>query len=229
MMIEGQAPTAGQSADATPAPSATPSTPAEPVAGVAELNREQTTMIGWIREDLAAGKMTQEQADEAIREATGQDPKDILSDKRSDSERAYDLAFPKAAASDIPWPHTEETTTPQYDSFRNQVNGYMVDAGLTKDSAGYILKLADNFGYQSERWSDEDHVVFGRAEMARLTALWGSQTDARVNMARQMVDKLETARPGLKALLIESGLGNHAGLILELAQHCERLSKRSKP
>jgi hypothetical protein len=99
---------------------------------------------------------------------------------------------------------------------------------MTKESAGYILKLADNFGTQSERWTPEEHVLFGRSEMAKLEALLGNQTGAKIQMAREMVDKVEAANPGFKKFLDDTGLGSHAGLILEVIHHCDRLSKRSK-
>jgi hypothetical protein len=227
MTIEGQTP----SADGHPtnpsgpvAPSATPSI---------EINAPSAEAEGfkqWVRQDLASGKMTPAEADQALREIDGQGLDQLKADTRSECEREYDRAFPVCREDNIPWPHSPDgESMPEFNAFRSQMNCYFVDAGMTKDTAGYILKEADAFGYRSEKWTPEEHVLVGRAEIAKLESVLGDRLPQQLLLAKQMVQKLESKRPGLVAMLEETGLGNHSGVILALANHCERLSKRSKP
>jgi hypothetical protein len=184
----------------------------------------------WVRQDLAAGKMTPEQADQALKVIDGQGLDQLKADTRSESERQYDKDFPVCREDNIPWPHSPDgESTPEFNAFRTQINTYFIDAGMTKDTAGYILKEADAFGYRSEKWTPEEHVLFGRAEIAKLECVLGDQLPQKLQLARQMVQKLESKRPGIVAMLEKTGLGNHSAVVLALANHCERLSKRSKP
>jgi hypothetical protein len=229
-MIEGQAPTAGQSSTDvnTPAPVAPATTSSIEVN--ATPSPEALAFVQWIREDLAAGKMTEAQADQALKEVNGQGLDQLTADKRTGSERAYDEAHPVVKAHDIPWPYApDQENSPEYSAFRNSINGYFVDAGVTKETAAFILKQADAFGHRSEKWDENDHVLFGRSEMAKLECVFGDQLPQKLELARQMVQKLEAKRPGLADWLDTTGLGNDAGVILALANHCARLSTRSQP
>jgi hypothetical protein len=114
-MIEGQAPTAGQSGEVspnTPAPSAAPSAACtnQPLTG------EETQMADMILSDLAKGLMSRETADVSLQESIGRRLSDFAEDTRSPEARQFDKDFPAALSHEIPWPHTEEATTPAYNA-----------------------------------------------------------------------------------------------------------------
>jgi hypothetical protein len=211
----------------TAAPS---TTPGEAVGGSNQpLTGEETQMKDLILGHMAEGLMSRETADVSLQESIGRRLADFENDKRSPTEIAYDKAYPVCREQDIQWPATEETTTPQYSAFRNSINGYFVDAGVTNETAAFILKQADAFGHRSEKWGENDHVLNGRAELAKLQCVFGDQLPQKLELARQMVQKIEAARPGIVAMLEATGLGNDAGVILALANHCARVSTRSQP
>jgi hypothetical protein len=221
--------TAGQSGGVNmPAPSATPSTPAEPV-GVAGLSRDQTQMADMILSDYGNKLMDRETADRSLQESIGKRLADFENDKRTPNERQFDKEFPVALPHQIQWPHTEETTTPAYNAVRNEVNSRFIDAGMTADTASFIIKEAEAFGYRSEKWTPEEHTLYARTEMAKLTCLLGDATQQKITMAQQFIQKLETKRPGLVALLETTGLGSNSGVILQVIHHLDRLNARSKP
>jgi hypothetical protein len=146
----------------------------------------------------------------------------------SPEERQFDRDFPVAKSHEIQWPHTEEATTPAYNAVRTEVNSRFIDAGMTADTASYIIKEADAFGYRSETWTPEEHTLYARSEMAKLECVFGDQTAAKIETARKLIQTLEAKRPGLVELLERTGLGNNAAVILQIVNHAERLKARSK-
>jgi hypothetical protein len=230
MMIEGQTPTAGTAGDVnTPAPSGTPiATPA------IEMNTAPSTeaqgFIQWVREDWAAGKMTAAEADAALREINGEGLSQISADRRSESERAYDLAHPIAKVHEIRWPHVPEEDAAAQRTFRNDLNSRFVDAKMPADIATHILKCGQTFQELSKNWTSAgDHALYARSQMAQLESLFGDQLPQKLELGRQIIRSLEAKRPGLVEYLETSGIGNNAGIILQIINHAERLSKRSKP
>jgi hypothetical protein len=212
----------GQGGEATPvaaAPSAAGTN--QPLSG------EESQMADMILGHMAEGLMSRETADISLQESIGRRLADFENDKRTPEERQFDKDFPAAKSHDIQWPHTEEATTPAYHALRNEVNSRFIDADMTADTASYIIKEADAFGYCSEKWTLEEHTLYGRSELAKLTCVFGDQTAAKIETARKLIETLEAKRPGLVDLLERTGLGNNAAVILQIVNHAERLAYRN--
>jgi hypothetical protein len=94
------APAPATPAPPTPAaPLVTPTVQPHSKAGVS--NAEAATMAGWIKEDLASGKMTQAQADKAFDDlGTPPEQRVTPADVRSDEVRLLDQHFPAARPED---------------------------------------------------------------------------------------------------------------------------------
>jgi hypothetical protein len=216
--------TAGQVSPNT----STPVAAAPSAAGTNQpLSGEESQMAEMILSDLAKKLMSPETADVSLQESIGKRLSDFAEDTRTPEERQFDKDFPAAKSHEIQWPHTEEATTPAYNAVRNEVNGRFIDAGMTADTASYIIKEADAFGYRSERWSAEEFTLYARSEMAKLECLFGTQTAAKIETARKLIQTIEAKRPGLVDLLERTGLGSNSGVILQSVNHAERLAYRN--
>lgn len=73
--------------------------------------------------------------------------------------------------------------------------------------------------------SEAEQVLYQRSERAHLERLWGSEETQR-KLAHQLVMKIDDRRPGIVDLLLDTGAGNSAMVIMNLALHAERLAAR---
>jgi hypothetical protein len=226
----------GQISGQTPSGDGYPTNPSAPISATPSIEMNTTPRTeaegfkAWMREDLAAGLMTREQADQALREIDGTTLSEMAKDSRNEHERAFDLAHPIAEAHQIRWPNVPEEDATAQRTFRNDINARFIDAGMGADIASHILKLGESFQELSKNWTTEgDHALYARAQTAQLESLFGDQLPQKLELGKQMIRNMEAKRPGLVEYLERTGLGNNGGIILQIINHAERLSKRSKP
>jgi hypothetical protein len=112
-------------------------------------------MAGWVKDDLAKGRITQAQADKVF-DDLGTPPESREPDAQSDKAKALDAAFPPGKASDYtiryggPGEHVEMTK--ELTAFDQFARTWMSSAGLPRDLenslVGTIEKVgANNQGY----------------------------------------------------------------------------------
>jgi hypothetical protein len=73
-----------------------------------------------------------------------------------------------------------------------------------------------------------ERQVFAVVERAKIDKLFGDQAQSKINLARRLVTEVEAKRPGIFAFLERSGAGNSAAVVAMLANHAERLSRRTR-
>jgi len=56
--------------------------------------------------------------------------------------------------------------------------------------------------------------------------MWGTNYEANVKAAQQLVREMDTKRPGLLQLLEETGAGNSAYVVAQISLHAQRLASR---
>jgi hypothetical protein len=76
----------------------------------------------------------------------------------------------------------------------------------------------------AQQIDDQGMQLLNQRTMASLTALWGAQTGAKIETGRTFLRDLERARPGVLALLEESGAGSSAVVIRQVVAHAERVN-----
>ena len=134
----------------TPAPAPTISAPSvqrfvEPTTKGDLSPAEAATMTKWIQQDLAAGKMTSEQANKALDELNAS-PEQRLPDSRSDEVRQLDQQFPVAKEGDyiVTWyppGHAPAQMPKEVQALDASVRGWLHAAGATREHGNAIAAI----------------------------------------------------------------------------------------
>jgi hypothetical protein len=224
-MSDIQAPAAPQSGDVNPtAPVAAIPSPAEPLA--AGLNREQTTMLGWIDEDEASGKMTKDQAQQARKETVGQDFQPVK-DLRSVEERLFDSTWPAARPEAYSFPrYQSENLTAEQKAADLGARKMMSAGGLTAEMGSHLATVADRFMIESDGWGPEQRTLYQRSSMLQLENFYQGDLAGHLNLARDFVNRWDQRCPGVIDFLEKSQLGDNPQVISQLISHALRLKQR---
>jgi hypothetical protein len=197
-----------QAPPAAPAPPIPPAPPAAPLVdhhSDSGLSPEAVTMAGWIREDLAKGKMTQADADKAFDEL-GVPADQRAPDTRSPEVKMLDEQFPIAKETDyiIPWyapgqtPAQVPTEVKQLDS---NIRWYLHAAGATREQGNAIINSIAKAAQHRSTLSANEREMHKDYENTRMEQCWGPDWQNQLGPAKRMIAELEAQRPGLSAIV----------------------------
>lgn len=211
----------------TPTTPATPTAPATPVF-TPELNTAQAeTMAAWIREDVAAGRLTSEQAEKAFNELST--PVENRTDGRSPVAKELDEAglAPAAKPEDyvIHWGQEQTPELKQSDTAsRTWLHGAGFPRELGNSLANRISKVIQrNAGKTPDQLAAEADV-----NIIRLQGVHGGTLPEKFAAANKMIHELEAKQPGLKRLLTSHGVGDDPITVNLLLAQAERYWARKR-
>jgi hypothetical protein len=186
-------------------------------------------MIGWAKDDLAKGKITQEQAVKMFEEL-GATPEQRASDTRSEEMKALDQQFPPANESDFtiryfkPGQPAEET--PQLKAFDESARAWLAGAQFDRTLGNSLITAVERVTERTATMNEAQLEQYGQTEYAKLEQVYGTTLEAKLNAAGLMVSELEKTRPGLRAFLKTAGVGDSALVASILIQQAERFWTR---
>jgi hypothetical protein len=215
------------------APQAAPTAPAVPPASIvtplvephtkASVSTAEAAIIqGWIKDDLAKGKLTPEQAAKAFDDMNT--PLDQRGpDTRSDEEKMLDKQFPPAKPEDyiIRYgdPGQELKMTPELHAFDQSARTWLSGAGFPRDVGNSLVSAIAKVAQQTQRMTPDQLETYGSAEFAKLERAHGAALEERLQTAGRMVHELDLKTPGLKNLLKSKGIGDSAMVANILINH----------
>lgn len=129
-------------------------------------------------------------------------------------------------------PRLEEYTLPYADPGEHNaevdrtIRGWVASAGFSVANGSELLQEIDRAAARHERMNATEREIYRRSEEALIRKILGPDADARLDLARQLVDEIDEARPGFKQLLNDTGAGNSARLLLLLANQATVLAGR---
>lgn len=106
------------------------------------------------------------------------------------------------------------------------MRGWVASAGFSQSNGVELLAEIDRANSRHERMTAAERDIHRRSEETLIRKVLGPDADARLNLARQLVDEIDEARPGFKQLLDDTGAGNSARLLLLLANQAMVLAGR---
>ena len=194
----------------TPAPTVTPQ-PHHPKASISA--NEAETMAGWIKADLASGKMTQAQADAAFAELNT--PMDQRApDSRSDEEKMLDEHFPSAKPEDYTIrygvPGQEPTMTPELRQFDANSRTWLAGAGFPRETGNSLVSTITQVLQETARMTPDQLETYRQTQLMILQRAHGEKLKERLRAADDMIDHVEQVRPGLIKFLGAKGVGKNA-------------------
>ncbi len=211
----------------TPSTAATP-TPTAPATPVftPELNPAQAeTMAGWIKADLAAGKLTPEQAAKSFDELNV--PMDQRANTRTDAAKELDDAgfAPAAKPEDylIHWGHEMNAELKQFDTASRS---YLHGAGFTKELGSSLAAKIGRTVQQTARMTPDQLAEYGQTEYAKLQKTYGDSLGEKMVAANRMIHAIESRTPGVIQLLQSKGIGDNAIVASMLIGQAELYWKR---
>jgi hypothetical protein len=185
-------------------------------------------MAGWIKADLAAGKMTQAQADKAFAELNTP-MEQRLPDASSDEEKMLDKQFPVAKAEDFIIRYglgQELPMTPELKQFDSSARTWLSGAGFPRDVGNSPVNAIAKTAQLTKDMNADQLDQYGADEFVKLEHAHGLALDDKLRAAGQMVEALDKKTPGLKSLLKSKGLGENALIASMLIQQAERWHAR---
>jgi hypothetical protein len=208
------------------APQAATTSPAPSASGLqAELStREAETMIGWVKADLAAGKLSPERAEQMFSEL-GASPEQRAPDTRSDEAKALNAQFPPAKPTDYTirygLPGQDVPQTPELKQFDSSARTWLSGAGFPRDVGNSLVNAIAKTAQLTKDMNADQLETYGTTEFAKLEKAHGLALDDKLRAAGRMVEDLERKQPGLKQLLKSKGIGDSAMVANLLIAHAQ--------
>lgn len=180
---------------------------------------------------VAKGLMTREQANESLA-LDGVKPQEAATEDGLSPEAAeIDAFFPPAKPEhyEIPPPLDPKIASdPEYMKFDRASRDWLAAARLPREIGSAIATAADQTARVYPSMTPAQRTAYSQAEFAKLEHMWGDQTNAKINLARQLVDEVAEKHPALTVYLRESGAGHNAMVVAQLVNQAERLAARRR-
>lgn len=237
LVFSSAAPAAPQAASpATPpaAPTAQPAAPLVEHHSDSGLSPEAVKMAGWIREDLAKGKMTQADADKAFDDlGVPADQRVTTPDTRTDEQKLIDQHFPVAQPEEfrIAYANPGQVAPPmtkELQQFDTTARTWLAGAEFPASLGNSLISAITKTAQATKHLSADQLESYGLVEYAKLERVYGAELEDKLNAAGRLVAQLEKKTPGLKNLLRSKGLGDNAMVAQLLIQQAERYWLRRK-
>lgn len=211
------------------APAAAPAIPeAPPIASSSDFSPVELRSMA---DDLVTrGALTRETADAMLTTDGAQIEQPKSEGELSPEAADIDSMFPPAKPEEYQMPNMGEIFGPAQQKLDGDARGWLTEARFP---AGIGSSLLSEVNRTATAWNKMDataRTMYAQQEVTALQKLWGDGYAAKVNAARQLIREMEAKRPGLARILEESGAGNSAQVIAQVALHAERLlARRPKP
>jgi hypothetical protein len=184
----------------------------------------------WVRQDLAAGKMTREQADTALREIDGTSLAEMAKDNRNDAQRFHDSQWPPSAPEGYIFPRYDdpENITKEMTAFDKTARNWLSTGLFPKEEGSFVAREVNRVAEQIDGFTDAQHELFQRSEMNKLTCIWREDTAKNIATAQAFIKELD-AKSGGKIIpfLNASGTGDSSALVIQIYNQALRLSQRN--
>lgn len=207
----------------TPTPAAVP-IPLPPGSFRQELTPSEAEIFaGWIKEDVAKGKVTPEQAATSFNQLSTP-AEQRVPDTRSEDERTLDLLSPAAKREDfsIRYDHLNphEPVPPEVREFDAAARTWLSESGLPRELGNSLVNIIDKVSRETGQMSEAARERYGHQQYEILEKTYGADLEKKLQRAGEMVQELEKTRPGLNALL-RSSIGDDARVASMLIQHAD--------
>jgi hypothetical protein len=216
----------------TPAPSITPLV--EPHTKASVSNAEAATIQGWIKDDLAKGKITPEQATKAFDDlGTPADQRVTSPDARTDEQKLIDQHFPVAKPEEFSIRYADPgqvapPMTPEMKQFDQSARTWLSGAEFPRELGNSLITAIERVAQHTKHMDENQLEQYGVDEFAKLERAYGGEDklQEKLRAAAVMIDALDKKQPGLKNLLRSKGIGDSALVVAQILGQSERWHAR---
>jgi hypothetical protein len=223
------APTAPQAASASSAPPV-PTVPpvVEPHSHAGLSPTEAETMAGWIKDNLAKGRMTSAQAQQAFNQlGTPPEARVTMDGKRTDGQKLIDAHFPAAKPEDYQIRYSDPGQSPPLMStemkiFDQSARIWLSGAEFPRELGNSLVSAIERTAQTTKAMNADELESYGHAEYQKLERAYGSELESKLQAAGRMVDALDNKQLGLKNLLRSKGIGDNVLVVAQIIGQAER-------
>lgn len=186
---------------------------------------QQKQMADWAVED---GNLTRAEAN-AMLHADNTAPRAKPEAGLSPEAAEIDAAFPPAAPHEYQFPAygaPGEGLTPEQTKFDTMARGWLAEGRFPANLGSSLAKEVDAEARRHSTMSDIERTLYGKSQRLLLEKLWGDQFQSKLDAAENFLQTIEKKRPGLAAMLAQTGAANSARVIAALAAQAERQAAR---
>jgi hypothetical protein len=211
------------------APNTTTAAPAAAEPAEQPISREAQTMFAWIDADVQAGRFSAEEGAKMKAEAIGGSvPAPTAADPIAEHLTAE--GFAPAQAKDFHLPpmlKDGESFTPELQQADATMRGWLEGAMFTREIGSSLAAEVEKVARTQMNADDATREIYARGQRAALERVWGPEKTAeRIALAQKLVRELDAKQPGLIRFMNDTGAGNCAFVIAQIALHAERLAGR---
>jgi hypothetical protein len=225
----------GQISGPTPSGDGNPASPSASVDATPaiEMNTAPSTEAegfkAWVREDLAAGKMTREQADQALRDIDGTTLAEMAKDSRNDAQRFHDSQWPPAAPEAYTFPRYDdpEAITKEMTAGDKMARNWLSTGLFPKEEGSFVAAEVNRVAEEIDKFTEAQHELYQRTEMNKLTCIWREDTAKNIAIAADYVRDLDKKTGGTLIPFLNSGIGNSSALTILIYSQAQRLAVRN--
>lgn len=204
---------------ATPIPAThAPEVAGKPGLPQSELSQSQAdTMAGWVKDDLAKGRLTPEQAEKAFNDLRTP-PEQRRQDTRSEEQRELDAAFPVAKPEEYVIRYGLPDGTPMSQELRQfdqSARTWLSQAGLPRELGNSLVNAIAKTVQQTQNMTEAELDRYSADEYAKLERVHGAHLEEKLQAAAVMIHALDAKQPGLKQLLRSKCIGD-ASLVAQI-------------
>jgi hypothetical protein len=215
------------------APTVTPS-PVAPHSHAGISETEAATMAGWVKEDLAKGKITQAQADKIFDDLNVSAGQRVTpADQRTDDQRLIEEHFPAARESNYTISYYPPGQAPpvlpkEVAALDTNVRGWLAGAEFPRDHGNSLVSAVSKVLERTHAMNADQLDQYGADEYVKLQRVYGEALEEKLSAAGRMIEALEKTRPGLKQFLKTRGVGDSALVASAIIQQAERYWARRR-
>lgn len=195
------------------APAATPAPPAPSEFSLPISTSEAASVAQWIKADLAAGKVTPEEAAKAFDEV-GLPMDQRGPDQRSEKQIETDRQFPPAKPHDylIQYDHlnSDQPIPPEVQALDAAARTWLSEAGFPREIGNSLVKTIDRVGKETAGMSTAQSELYRMSELKKLQHVHGEHLAERLQAADDMLDAVDQQHPGVIDFLDTHGIGRNA-------------------
>ena len=115
----------------------------------------------------------------------------------------------------------------QLKTFDTSARTWLIHAGFAREHGNALVNAIGRVIEATNGMNESQLEAYGQAEFAKLERAYGSDLDAKLQLAAKMIHELDAKQPGLKQFLKTRGIGDSALVASQLIQQAERWAIRN--
>jgi len=188
------------------------------------LSPEAVKMATWVREDVASGKLSAEQAANIFNDlGVPRDQWVLPADMRTDEQKFIDDQFPVARPEDFLLRYdapgqAAKPMTPEMTAFDQSARAWLTGAEFPATLGNSLITTIERTVQQTKHMTPAQLESYGLVEFEKLTRAYGGEDNLQEKLyaAAVMIEALDKNTPGLKTLLKSKGIGDNALVVSQL-------------